>query len=263
MYVHTTYAHSAYNISTKSDLVRYLHHAAFSPVLSTWTKAIDAGYHTTWTGLTLYLVHKHLPKALATAQGHLCQQQRNFRSTKITATPSIDNNTPEMTTPSVPLTEPHVLTKMAFLKSIKVTRNISTDQTGRFPVTSSCVSKYLMVLYDYDSNAIITEPLKSRGEQELLRVYSTLHTHLSNRGITPQVQMLDNECPDGLKQVMQNSGVAFQLVPLHLHCTNAAERSISTYKDHLIAGLSICDPSFPLHLWDRLIPQETLTLNLL
>ena len=75
--------------------------------------------------------------------------------------------------------------------------------------------------------------------------------------------MLNNECTVGLKQVMRNAGVTFQLVPPHLHRTNAAERSISTYKDHLIAGLSICDPSFPLHLWDRLIPQATLTLNLL
>ena len=30
-----------------------------------------------------------------------------------------------------------------------------------------------------------------------------------------------------------------------------------------MAGLSSCDPNFPLHLWDRLIPHATLTLNLL
>ena len=35
------------------------------------------------------------------------------------------------------------------------------------------------------------------------------------------------------------------------------------YKDHLIAGLSSYDPNFSLHLWDRLIPHATLTLNLL
>ena len=34
---------------------------------------------------------------------------------------------------------------------------VSKDQTGRFPVTSSRSSKYLMVLYDHDSNAIILE----------------------------------------------------------------------------------------------------------
>ena len=32
---------------------------------------------------------------------------------------------------------------------------------------------------------------------------------------------------------------------------------------HLISVLSSCNPNFPLHLWDRLIPHTTLTLKLL
>ena len=107
-----------------------------------------------------------------------------------------------MTTPAVPLPEPRVRTKMAFLKSIEVTGNIPPDQTGCLPVTSSGGRKYLMVLYDYDSNAIIAEPLKLRSKQKLVRTYSALHNHISNRGITPHFQMLNNECPAGLKKVM-------------------------------------------------------------
>ena len=75
--------------------------------------------------------------------------------------------------------------------------------------------------------------------------------------------MLDNECPGGLKTFLREASVKFQLVPPYLHHTNAAERAIQTYKDHLSAGLSSCDPNVPLHLWDRLIPHATLTLNLL
>jgi hypothetical protein len=44
---------------------------------------------------------------------------------------------------------------------------------------------------------------------------------------------------------------------------NAAERYIRTFKNHFIAGLSSTDPNFPLHLWDRLIPQALISLNLL
>ena len=65
-----------------------------------------------------------------------------------------------MTTPSILPTEPRIRNKMAFLKYIKVTGKISTDQTGCFPITSSRGSKYLMVLYDHGSNAIIAEPLE-------------------------------------------------------------------------------------------------------
>ena len=62
---------------------------------------------------------------------------------------------------------------------------------------------------------------------------------------------------------MKHEGVTFQLAPPNLHFTNADERAIQSFKDHLVAGLSSCDPKFPLHLWDWLLPQETLTLNML
>jgi hypothetical protein len=37
---------------------------------------------------------------------------------------------------------------------------IYTDQTGCFPVVSSKGNTYIMVLYEYDGNAIFTEPIK-------------------------------------------------------------------------------------------------------
>jgi hypothetical protein len=52
-------------------------------------------------------------------------------------------------------------------------------------------------------------------------------------------------------------------VPPHCHRRNAAERAISTFKEHFVAGLSSVDPAFPLHLWDRLLPRAEITLNLL
>ena len=59
------------------------------------------------------------------------------------------------------------------------------------------------------------------------------------------------------------ANVAYQLVPPHDHRTNPAEKGIDTFKSHFIAGLSSLDPTFPLHLWCRLLPQAILTLNLL
>jgi hypothetical protein len=44
---------------------------------------------------------------------------------------------------------------------------------------------------------------------------------------------------------------------------NAAECAIRTFKEHFVAGLSSVDPSFPMHLWDRLLPQAEITLNFL
>jgi hypothetical protein len=52
-------------------------------------------------------------------------------------------------------------------------------------------------------------------------------------------------------------------VPHHCHRRNAAERAIRTFKEHVVAGLSSVDPNFPFHLWDRILPQAEITLNLL
>jgi hypothetical protein len=66
-----------------------------------------------------------------------------------------------------------------------------------------------------------------------------------------------------LKNFFTVNDIAYQLVPPHCHRRNAAERAIRTFKEHFVAGLSSVDPSFPLHLWDRLLPQAETTLNLL
>jgi hypothetical protein len=55
----------------------------------------------------------------------------------------------------------------------------------------------------------------------------------------------------------------YQLVPPHLHGKNNAERAIRTFKEHFTSGLATVYPAFPIHLWDRLLPQAEITLNLL
>ena len=165
-------------MKTKADLVQYLHRCALSPVLHTWTKAIDAGYFATWPSLTSELVRKHLPKLLATAIGHLKQDRKNIHSTK----PSITTAPLVLPSQHAPLARYH----QVFVETVELTGKVSTDQTGRFPVTSSCSSKYLMFLYDHDSNAIIPDPIKSRSEAELIRAYSVIHSKLTNRGLLPK-----------------------------------------------------------------------------
>jgi hypothetical protein len=62
---------------------------------------------------------------------------------------------------------------------------------------------------------------------------------------------------------MTEEKVDFQLVPPGVHGRNAAERAIHTFQNHFIAGLCSVNKAFPLHLWDRLIPQAEISLNLL
>ena len=43
---------------------------------------------------------------------------------------------------------------------------IYSDQTGKFPTTSHSGSKYLMVLVEIDSNAILVKPMTSKKEKD-------------------------------------------------------------------------------------------------
>jgi hypothetical protein len=48
-----------------------------------------------------------------------------------------------------------------------------------------------------------------------------------------------------------------------MHRRNCTKRAIRTFKDHFLAILAGVDKSFPPHLWDLLLPQAELMLNLL
>jgi hypothetical protein len=82
-------------------------------------------------------------------------------------------------------------------------------------------------------------------------------------GVKPKLQTLDNEASTALKNFFTEHDIAYQLVPPRCHRRNAAERAISTFKEQFVAGLSSVDPSFTLHLWDILLQQAEITLNLL
>jgi hypothetical protein len=129
-------------------------------------KAIDAGHFATWPGLTINIFSKHLAKAVATSKGYMHQERQHLRLTQTSSLPLPhlkEATTALGETPAIGGTHgnatPHELTHCVYMKPTAITGQIHSDQTGRFPITSSGGSKYIMVVYDYDFNAILTEPL--------------------------------------------------------------------------------------------------------
>jgi hypothetical protein len=120
-----------------------------------------------------------------------------------------------------------------------------------------------MVCYIYDCNNVNVITINSRSASEWVRAYNSIHQELTVKGFKHKIQTLDNEASTDLKNYFTVNDIAYQLVPPHCHRRNTAERAIRTFKKHFVAGLSSLDPSFPLHLWDRLLPQAEITLNLL
>ncbi len=78
----------------------------------------------------------------------------------------------------------------------------------------------------------------------------------------PNMHILDNEASEAFKtEIKKNCNL--QLVPPDTHRRNLVERAIQTFKSHFIAILAGVDSLFPMSLWDRLVPQAVITLNLL
>jgi hypothetical protein len=218
---------------------------------------MDHGYEngnfSSWPGLTEHAVEKHLSKSTSTTKGHLNQQRQNARTTKIKDTKVITKET-DM--------DNGIKTKFVYAATIDAGQ-IYTDQTGRFPVVSSKSNKYIMILYDYDSNAILAQPIKDRTAPELLKAFQVMEQELMARGLKPKLKKLDNEASKLLKTYLHQQDITFQLVPPYSHRRNSAEREIRSFKYHLISGLCSTDKSFPMYLWDRLLPHAVITLNML
>jgi hypothetical protein len=162
-------------VKTKQDLATFLHACAFSLLPSTFLRNIQRGHYDKWPGLTASLITKYLPKSLATSKGHLRMQQKNIQSTKpITA--DLPLATSLHFSPSQE--PPNKCTNVVFTTILPATElhKSYSDQTGKFPVQSSRGYNYVMVLYDYDSNAILSKPLKTLQASELTSAWTALHT---------------------------------------------------------------------------------------
>jgi hypothetical protein len=161
--------------------------------------------------------------------------------------------------------KPHIMerTNVVYAAIHVIVGHMYTDLTGCFPKMSSRGYKYILVLYDYNGNSIQAEPMKNRSDAEAIRAYSKIYDELTSKGLKTKFQKMDNEASTALKLFLNSKDIQFQLVPPQVHRQNAAERAIQTFKNHVVAMLCSTDTQFPIHLWDRLIPQAVITLNLI
>jgi hypothetical protein len=246
------------------ELVAYAHAAMFSPALTTLETALTKGFLTNFPGLTAATLRRHPPTSIPMAKGHLDQTRKNQRSTKQPPTliaPLADDptNIPDDFHPASTEQKTH----HCFATFMEPTGQIFTDQTGRFVTPSGNGNQYLMILYDYDSNHIFAQPFKTRSAANILTAFKILHRRLCRAGCRPKLHRLDNECSTILKTYLTDEAIDYQLVPPGVHRRNAAERAIRTFQNHFIAGLCSVDKDFPIHLWDHLVTQAEITLNLL
>jgi hypothetical protein len=161
---------------------------------------------------------------MATAKGHLDKHRKNTPSTKPKpkAEPLDKDMFPDQENQSNALFA-------CFGLADNTGHIVYTDLTGAFPVTSNAGNKHLLIIYDYDSNAILCEPMQNRSDVEALRAYNVLYTLLTSHGCKPELNVMDNEASAAIKRNILATGARYQLVEPHNHRVNLAERAVRTF----------------------------------
>jgi hypothetical protein len=145
-----------------------------------------------------------------------------------------------------------------------VRKTMFSNQTGQLPTRSQRGNKYIVVMVEIDNNAILIEPMKSRKDEEMIRAYNALLLQLKCAGIVPKKHVLDNEVPENMKNHIRNTcKLDMELVPSGCHQRNAAKVAICNFKAHFLSVLAGIAENFSPSLWDRLLPQTEISINLI
>ena len=105
--------------------------------------------------------------------------------------------------------------------------------------------------------------MTDRNKIQHTAAYKRCHELFAKNNLKPKLMRLDNEASTMLTDYLDSEDVIHQFFPQGCHPRNSAERAIHTFVNHFVAGLSSCVNNFPLNLWDKLLPQAILTLNLM
>ncbi|KAJ1389522.1 hypothetical protein B484DRAFT_301114, partial [Ochromonadaceae sp. CCMP2298] len=234
-------AHTAMHHELNVDFVAYTNASLGSPTNHSLLAALsgDSPYLAGLPRLTAKMVRANPPTSIATAQGHLDLIRQGQHSSKVTTKAqyrfqlAVDTAEPEPPSAAELASDMH-----AYAAIVDLSESVHSDLTGRFPVPSRRGNNYVYV--SVYKGYIHSEPMPSRTAAAYVKATSR-----------------------DVERLLHKAGVTIQYVPPHNHRANKAERAIRCWKNHYISMLCTTHPTFPLDLWDELLPQCEITLNLL
>ena len=116
-----------------------------------------------------------------------------------------------------------------YIKTYDVRETTFSDQTGQFPTRSKRGNKYIIIMVEIDSSAILDEPMKSQKDTEMIRAYNALLLQLKQVGVSPKKHVMDNEVSNTMKSHIRDN-CKLELVPPGCHRQNATEVGIQNFK---------------------------------
>jgi hypothetical protein len=248
----TAWANSLYGCSTTHKLTHFYYACLNFPVVLTLILALNAGYLKGFPGLTANRVRHHINVSIESKCGHMDQVRQGIQSTKPAAAPSpilLPANCIDTNMDAAPQEPTNKRTHHVFMTIGKVTGSISSNQSGRSPITSNCGNACVALFYVYNPNYIKSIPIKNRSKEELLQAYTEVYAWLAARGYRPLLHKLDNKTSCNVEAFIAAEQVKIQYTPPDMHRTNPAKRAIQMWKNHFTAGIAGIPSLFPIANW--------------
>ena len=252
---------ATYMHRSQAQLVAWYSAAMGNPADSSLLSAVSKGI-LVLPGLTKEIIAKYPPNSVDSALGHLDQTRSGLRSTS-KETYLDETSGDKFPESSLTGTKSKTRTITFKLMMSKKLHALYSDLPGRFPITSALGNEYILVFFYEEGNYIHLEPIPNRSGEQQAKAHTKALAFFQSHGVTTfDLAMMDNEISPEVRNVYA-AVCPIQFVPPDTHRANKAERAIRTFVNHFIAILCGCDPIFPMKLWDQLLLQAEVTLNML
>ena len=108
----------------------------------------------------------------------------------------------------------------------KRTGVLYNDLTRSFPYMSLEGNVCYLIVYHYESNAILGLPISGFDDNTVFTAYKTQFEFLESKGYKIKLNVMDNQCTKQIKKFLTDKDCELMLVEPHNHRINTAERAI-------------------------------------
>jgi hypothetical protein len=137
------------DLPSMAALVGFYHSCLDLPIKQTWLKAIKAGNHNSFDGLTYSNMARYCLDADKTIMGHLAQQCHNIHLTKPAClTAVLTPHLPPIPSPTECSPSNEVLVRVYPISKLY------TYNTGHFPIKACLGNQYVMIAYHADQSQL-------------------------------------------------------------------------------------------------------------
>ncbi len=214
-----------HTVRTKANSIWFAHQSFCSPKISTLLKALQRGYLNGCPHLTAHGVTKYLNPSPATAKEHMKRPRQGIRSTR-TPTGIRGNVTSQLSPERIAIHElPWPLLPFALHPNMiedddmanmmlnanlycftafadKHTGTIYNDLTSTFPFMSLEGNVCFLVVYHYETNAILALPISGFSNEVIFQAYKEIYKMIESKGFVIRFNVMDNQASKVIKQFL-------------------------------------------------------------